>query len=78
MVVTMCADRALPGNRETNPGAMPLRTQITLALALGALVVVLVLAILSHATLIADETTGDIHGIDIFGITDNAKDMTGQ
>lgn len=54
------------------------RTQVTAALAAAALVLAIILAISPYATIVANEASSDIYGIDILGITKSAKNLPEQ
>ena len=57
---------------------MTTRAQVTIALAAAALVLAIILAISPHATIVANEASSDIYGIDILGITTSAKNLPEQ
>jgi hypothetical protein len=54
------------------------RTQVTAAFAAAGLVLALILAISPHATIIADEGSVEIYGIDILGLTNKAMRLAEQ
>ena len=54
------------------------RAQLAITLASAAAVLALILAISPHATIVANETSGDAYGIDILDITKNAKNLPEQ
>ena len=53
-------------------------TQLTMLLAGAAVVLTVILALAPHATIIANEASSEVLGIDILGITQNAKDLPEQ
>ena len=53
-------------------------TQVTIVLASAAVVLALVLAISPQTTIVAKEASSEISGIDILGITKNAKNLPEQ
>ena len=55
-----------------------MRIQVIGALALAALILAVIVAVAPHATLIANETTGEVYGIDVLAITKNARDLPVQ
>ena len=55
-----------------------MRIQVIGALALAALILAVIVAVAPQATLIANETTGEVYGIDVLAITKNAKDLPAQ
>jgi predicted RNA methylase len=55
-----------------------IRTQMTAALASAALVLAVILTIAPHASIIMNEASSEILGIDIFGITADAKGLSAQ
>ena len=55
-----------------------IRTQMTIALVSAVVVLAVILALAPHATIVADEASGQIHGVDIPGITKNAKNLPEQ
>ena len=54
------------------------RTQVTAALAAAAIVLAVILAVSPHATIIANEASGEIYGIDILGLTKKATNLPEQ
>jgi hypothetical protein len=54
------------------------RTQLTIALASAAVILAMILAISPRATIIANDASGEVLGIDILGLTKNATDLPEQ
>jgi len=54
------------------------RTQVTAVLAAAAVVLAVIVTISPHATVVANEVSGEVYGIDILGITKNAKHLAEQ
>ena len=54
------------------------RTQLAIALAAAAAVLAVVLTVPPHATIVANEASDAIHGIDILAISKNVKDLPEQ
>ena len=54
------------------------RTQVTLALVAAAVVLATIVAISPHVTVVTSEVSGEVYGIDVLGITTNAKGLTEQ
>ena len=52
--------------------------KLTITLASAAAVFALIQATSPHATIVANEASGEIYGIDILGITKNAKNLPEQ
>ena len=57
---------------------MKTRVEVIAALALAALVVAVIAAVAPKATIIANEATGEVYGIDVLAITKNARDLPVQ
>jgi hypothetical protein len=55
-----------------------MRIQVFAALALAAVVLAVIFAVAPKSTLIANEVTGEVYGIDVLAITKNAKDLPEQ
>ena len=55
-----------------------MRIQVIGALALAALILAAIVAVSPRATLIANEVTGEVYGIDVLAITKNARDLPVQ
>jgi hypothetical protein len=47
-------------------------------LTLAALILAVIIAISPHTTIVANEATGEVYGVDILGLTKNAKDLPVQ
>ncbi len=54
------------------------RTQVTVALAIAALVLAFIVAVSSHATIGANQASSEVLGLDIFGITKSAMNLPEQ
>lgn len=54
------------------------RTQVTAALAAAAIVLAVILAASFQATIVANEASGEIYGVDILGLTKNAQNLPEQ
>jgi len=54
---------------------MKTRVEVIAALALAALVLAVIAAVAPKSTIIANEVTGEVYGIDVLAITKNAKDL---
>ena len=52
-----------------------MRIQVIGALALAALILAAIVAVSPRATLIANEVTGEVYGIDVLAITKDARDL---
>ena len=57
---------------------MKTRMEVIAALALAAFVVAVIVAIAPKATIIANDVTGEVYGIDVLAITKDAKDLPVQ
>jgi hypothetical protein len=55
-----------------------MRNQVIGVLALAALILAAIVAVSPRATLIANEVTGEVYGIDVLAITKDAKDLPVQ
>jgi hypothetical protein len=55
-----------------------MRTKILAILTLAALILAVIVAISPHATIVANEVTGEVYAIDVLGLTKNAKDLPVQ
>ena len=55
-----------------------MRMQIVAMVALAVLVLAVILAISPHATIVANEVSGEVYAIDILGLTKDAKDLPVQ
>ena len=55
-----------------------MRTKILGVLALAALILAVIVSISPHATIVANEVTGEVYAVDILGLTKNAKDLPTQ
>jgi hypothetical protein len=54
------------------------RTQVTAVLAAAAVVLALIVTVSPHATLVANEASGEIYGVDILGLTKKAVNLVDQ
>ena len=52
-----------------------MRMQLAAMAALAALVLAIIFAVSPHATLVANEVSGDVYAVDILGLTNQAKDL---
>ena len=52
-----------------------MRTKILGILTLAALILAVIVSISPRATIVANEVTGEVYAVDIFGLTKNAKDL---
>ena len=55
-----------------------MRTNVLAVLTLAALILAVIVAISPHTTIVANEATGEIYGVDILGLTKDAKDLPAQ
>jgi len=55
-----------------------MRTKVIALLTLAALILAAIFAVSPRATLIANDTTGEVYGIDVLGLTEQAKDLPVQ
>ena len=55
-----------------------MRNKVIGVLALAALILAAIVAVSPRATLIANEVTGEVYGIDVLAITKDAKDLPVQ
>jgi hypothetical protein len=55
-----------------------MRTKILSLLALAALILAVIVSISPHATIVANEVTGEIYAVDILGLTKDVKELTAQ
>ena len=55
-----------------------MRTKILGILTLAALILAVIVSISPHATIVANEVTGEVYAIDILGLTNKAKDLPVQ
>jgi len=55
-----------------------MRTKILGILTLAALILAVIVSISPHATIVANEGTGEVYAIDILGLTNKAKDLPVQ
>ena len=55
-----------------------MRMQIAAIVGLAALVLAVILAVSPHATIVANEISGEVYAVDIFGLTKQAKDLPAQ
>jgi hypothetical protein len=54
------------------------RTQVTALLAAAAVVLALIVTVSPHATVVANEVSGEVYGIDILAVTKNATNLAEQ
>ena len=55
-----------------------MRIQIVAALGVAAVILAVIFAVAPKSTVIANEVTGEVYGIDVLAITRTAKDMPVQ
>jgi hypothetical protein len=55
-----------------------MRTKILAILTLAALILAVIVLISPHATIVANEVTGEVYAVDILGLTKNAADLPVQ
>ena len=55
-----------------------MRMQIAAMAALATLVLAIIVAVSPHATVVANEVSGEVYAIDILGLTEQAKDLPQQ
>ena len=55
-----------------------MRMQIAAIAALAALVLAIIVAVSPHATIVANEISGEVYAVDILGLTDQANDLPEQ
>jgi hypothetical protein len=55
-----------------------MRNQILAIVALAALILAVIIAVSPHATIVANEASGEVYAIDILGLTTTAKDLPVQ
>ena len=55
-----------------------MRTKILAIVALAGVILAVIIAISPHATIVANEVSGEVYAIDILGLTKNAKDLPVQ
>jgi len=55
-----------------------MRTTIFGILALAALILAVIVSISPHATIVANEVSGEVYAIDILGLTKQAQDLPTQ
>jgi len=55
-----------------------MRTEILAILTLAALILAVIVSISPHTTTLANEVTGEVYAVDIFGLTKDAKDPATQ
>ena len=55
-----------------------MRMQIAAIAALAALVLAVIVAVSPHATIVANEISGEVYAIDILGLTKKGKDLPEQ
>ena len=54
------------------------RTQVTAVLAAAAVVLALIVTVSPHATIVANEASGEVYGVDILGLTKKAVNLVDQ
>jgi hypothetical protein len=59
-------------------GDYEMRMQIAAIAALAALVLAIIVAVSPHATIVANEISGEVYAVDILGLTDQANDLPEQ
>jgi hypothetical protein len=55
-----------------------MRTRILALVALAAVILAVIVSVAPHATIVANEVSGEIYAIDILGLTRDAKDLPVQ
>ena len=55
-----------------------MRTRILALLGLAALILAVIVTVSPHATIVADEASGEVYAVDIVGLTTSAKDLPVQ
>ena len=55
-----------------------MRTKVLAILTLAALILAVIIAISPHTTIVANEATGEVYGVDVLGLTKSAKDLPVQ
>lgn len=55
-----------------------MRMQIVAIAALAAVILAIIFAVSPHATIVANEVSGEVYAIDILGFTREAKDLPQQ
>ena len=55
-----------------------MRTKILAIVALAAVILAVIIAVSPHATIVANEVSGEVYAIDILGLTKSAKDLPVQ
>ena len=55
-----------------------MRTKILAIVALAGVILAVIIAISPHATIVANEVSGEVYAIDILGLTKQAKDLPVQ
>ena len=55
-----------------------MRRKIFSILVLAALIMAAIVWVSPHATIVANEVTGEVYAVDILGLTKNAKDLPVQ
>ena len=55
-----------------------MRMQIVAIVALAALILAVIFAVSPHATIVANEVSGEVYAIDILGLTKQGKDLPEQ
>jgi hypothetical protein len=54
------------------------RTQVTALVAAAAVVLALIVTVSPHLTIVANEVSGEVYGIDILAVTKNATNLAEQ
>lgn len=54
------------------------RAQVTAALAAAAVVLAVIVRVAPHATIVVNEVSGEVYGIDILALTKNATNLAEQ
>ena len=55
-----------------------MRMQIAAIAGLAAFILAVIFAVSPHATLVANEVSGEVYAVDILGLTNQAKDLPEQ
>ena len=55
-----------------------MRMQIAAIAALAALILAVIFAVSPHATLVANEVSGEVYAVDILGLTNQAENLPEQ
>lgn len=55
-----------------------MRTKILAIVALAGVILAVIIAVSPHATIVANEVSGEVYAIDILGLTKNAQNLPVQ